>query len=283
MVKEKRYLKTLMMGLTICCALLISGIKVNAQTVNETEPNDTKETAQLIQANYETADQAVSGVRPGQYVVKGYASTTNEDWFKVYLTAGRQYVTCSDESFNFDVYDSNDTLIRSQLYTRIGFNVRAYAFQALTTGYYYVRVRGLTSSPSSYLLLVGGPNYKVQNCTIIMQSITMSGGIDDVENFNLSQQANLPDDAVVYTMLINNVRSTDVKSISIRNIATGNTLIFSIYPWYKDGIVSQNLLVKSGWQVIFRYKKDITFRPSLTLYYAYPLISEEAENVTITL
>lgn len=116
-----------------------------------------------------------------------------------------------------------------------------------------------------------------------MRSITMSGGTDREENFDLRQQANLPDGAIVYIMAVRDVRSTDVNNISIRNMETGRTLNFSIYPWYRDGIVSLNLPVKSRWQVTFKYKKDTTFRPSITMYYAYPLISEEAENVTITL
>lgn len=282
MVKEKRYLKTLIMGLAICCALLISGMKVSAETVSDAEPNDTKDTAQLIQANYETAAQAVSADRPSQYIVKGYTSTADEDWFKVYLTAGTQYVTCNDNAFDFKVYDSNDNLILSQSYSKTGFGVKAYKFTAPSSDYYYVKVQGITSTASSYILLVGGPTYTVQSCAVSMKSITMSGS-DTIVNFNLTQQANLPDAAVVYTMSMSNVGSTAVKGISIKNIVKGNIIDLPTYTWSKDGLVSLNLPVKSGWQVTFKYNKNTTITPKLNLYYAYPVTSEEAANITISL
>lgn len=68
--------------------------------VRETEPNNTMETAGTIMANHETAAQAVSGSRPSQHVVTGSTSNTDEDWFKVYLSAGTQYVTCNDDPLN---------------------------------------------------------------------------------------------------------------------------------------------------------------------------------------
>ena len=272
MVKEMRCFKTLMMGLAICCALLISGVKANAETVSDAEPNDTKDTAQLIQANYETAAQAVNANRPNQYIVKGYTSTTDEDWFKVYLTAGTQYVSCNDNPFDFTVYDSNDNLIISQSYTKTGFGVKAYKFTAPSSDYYYVKLQGITSSSSSYILLVGGPTYTVQSCNISMKSITMSGS-DTIVNFDLTQQSKLPDGAVVYTMSMSSVGTTAVKGISIKNIVKGNTIDLDTYTWNKSGLVSLNLPVKSGWQVTFKYNKNTTFTPKLNLYYAYPVTS----------
>lgn len=69
----------------MCFCLVAGGTTAYAQTVNESDFNDTMETAQLIQANIETAAQVVSGSgsRPNQYVVNGYTSTTDSDWYKV--------------------------------------------------------------------------------------------------------------------------------------------------------------------------------------------------------
>ena len=67
----------------ICFCLVAGGTTVYAQTVNESDSNDTMETAQLIRANSEAATPAVSGSRPNQYVVNGYISTTDSDWYKV--------------------------------------------------------------------------------------------------------------------------------------------------------------------------------------------------------
>ncbi len=282
MVKGKRYFKTLIMGLAICCALLISGMKVNAQTVNEVEPNDTMETAQLIQANYETAAQAVSANRPSQYVVKGYTSTADEDWFKVYLTAGTQYATCNDNSFNFQVYDSNNNLIISKSYTKTGFGVKAYPFQVSSAGYYYVKVQGVTSSSSSYILLVGGPTYMVQTCYVSMKSITMSGS-NVVVPFDLSLNPNLPTGAVIYTMSMSDVKSTAVAGITVKNRTTGSIVNLAAFSWKKDGLVSLNLPLKSAWDVTFKYNKNTTITPKFSLDYVYPVTSENAQEITISL
>jgi hypothetical protein len=71
------------------------------------------ETAQLIQANYETPTQVVSGNRINQYVVKGNTSKTDEDWYKVYLNAGVQYITCNDNPFEYEIYSSDLNLVSS--------------------------------------------------------------------------------------------------------------------------------------------------------------------------
>lgn len=101
----RKNLKGLFVLSVMCFCLLAGGTTIYAQKVSETESNDTKETAQLIQANKETAAGIVNGNYPDQYVVKGYTSTTDDDWYKVYLTSGTQYVTCNDNGFSFEVYD----------------------------------------------------------------------------------------------------------------------------------------------------------------------------------
>lgn len=83
-----KWFKSLFAVAIMCFYPVAGGTTAYAQTVNEADSNDTMETAQLIQANSETAAQAVSGSRPNQYVVNGYTSTTDSDWYKVYLTSG---------------------------------------------------------------------------------------------------------------------------------------------------------------------------------------------------
>ncbi|WP_352404680.1 hypothetical protein [Sporanaerobacter acetigenes] len=206
----------------------------------------------------------------------------DEDWFKVYLTAGTQYVTCNDNSFYFEVYDSNNTLIASRLYTKTGFGPKAYSFQVSSDGYYYVKVRGVTSSPSSYILLLGGPTYSVESCHISMKNITMSNS-NVVVSFDLRPQSKLPDDAIVYSMSMSNLSSTAVDGISVKNKTTGSTIDLPKYTWTKDGLVLLNLPVKSKWDITFKYRKNITISPELNLYYAYPITSENAEEISISL
>ena len=116
--------------------MLLGTTKASAQIVGESEPNNTKDMAQLIQATKETAIQAATGSRTDQYVVMGSTSMKDIDWYKVYLSKGTQYVNCNDNDFNFWVYDEMDNNILYQSYTKAPFGSRVYPFEAYYSGYY---------------------------------------------------------------------------------------------------------------------------------------------------
>lgn len=65
MIKKKlaKMLTTCLMSVFI---IGTASMTVHAESVRETEPNNTMETAETIMANHETAAQAVSGSRPSQ-------------------------------------------------------------------------------------------------------------------------------------------------------------------------------------------------------------------------
>lgn len=274
----KKYLKKVFTAAIMCFCLLTGGITAYAQSVSEADDNDTMETAQLIQANSETAAEAVSGSRPNQYVVNGYTSTTDDDWYKVYLTAGTQYVICNGNAFQFEVYDSTETLIKSENYVKSGFGSTSYAFNAPTTGYYYVKVTGVTSSSQSYILGVGGVTYSVAWCEVELDTVTMANKTDQVVNFNLSEDDGLPEDAIVYTISMSGVKTTSVDSIAVTNLNSSRTVNLATYTWNKSGLVSLNLALNSDWEIEFGYYKDTSFTPTVKLYYVYPVYSTYVED-----
>lgn len=282
MVMKFKYFKGFMMAIVFCSAIWICGITVHAERVRETEPNDTRETAQLIQANRETAEQAVNADRPNQYVINGYTSTSDEDWYKVYLSAGIQYVTCNDNPFNFEVYDSNYNLIASESYFSTGFGSKAYPFTAPLDGYYYVKVKGALAVQSSYILLVGGCVYSVASCDVSMDSITMSGDRDVKVPIDLRLETRLPDGAIVYMISINGVKTTSVDGISVKNKSTNSIVRLPKFTWYQMGLVSMNMPLKSQWEINFEYYKNTTFTPSFDVLYAYPVTSEYVEDMVIS-
>lgn len=264
------------------CIMMMPGIVVHAESSGEIEPNNSLETAQTIQANYETAAQAVSGSRPNQHVITGYTSSSDVDWFKVYLNAGTQYMTCNDHSFLFTIYDPNGNVVQDDTYVKTGFGPTAYDFDANETGYYYVRIQGITSSSVSYLFLIGGPTYSVANCQVNLPSVTMTSTGSPNSSFDLSTNSNLPNGAVVYSILMNGVRSNDVRSISVRNLTSSTTVNLPTYTWNKSGLVSLNMPLKAGWQITYGYNKNVTFNPSIKLYYAYPIVDSSVDDITIT-
>lgn len=259
---RRKNLKGLFVLSVMCFCLLAGGTTIYAQKVSETESNDTKETAQLIQANKETAAGIVNGNYPDQYVVKGYTSTTDDDWYKVYLTSGTQYVTCNEKT---------------------GFGVKAYPFSAESEGYYYVKVTGAVPSSESYLLLVGGPTYMVAKCEVKLQPVTMANNDAEVVKFDISNESRLPEDAIVCEISMNGLRNNSVDGITVTNEATNRTVDLRRYSWNQSKLESMNLSLKSNWFVEFAYYKDTSFTPSVDLRYAYPVVSECVEdNIAVT-
>lgn len=281
MIRKKlvKMLTTCLMSVFIIGA---ASITVHAESVRETESNDTMETAETIMANYETAAQAVNGSRPNQYVVTGSTSNTDADWFKVYLSAGTQYVTCNDDPFEFEVYAPNGSLVLEEIYTKTGFGTTAYPFTASTAGYYYVKITGITSSSSDYILLVGGPTYVVASCEVKLDAVTMANNRDSSSNFDLRFEDSLPENAVIDNVLMSGLKTTSVNSVSVRNLDSNNTVSLTKYSWNKSGLVSLNMPLKSRWSITYGYNKDISFTPSIKLYYAYPVVSTYVEDVVIT-
>lgn len=276
---RKKFMGVILM--CMLCMVLMPGIVVHAESSSETEPNDTIETAQTVQANFETAAQAVSGSRPNQHVITGYTSSTDVDWFKVYLNAGTQYMTCNDHSFIFTIYDPSGNIVQSDTYVKTGFGPTAFDFEANQTGYYYVSIQGITSSSVSYLFLIGGPTYSVANCQVNLASVTMTSTGNSISSFDLSSNGNLPDGAVVYSILMSGIRSNDVRSISVRNITSGTTVNLPTYTWNRSGLVSLNMPLKARWQITYGYNKNVTFNPVIKLYYAYPIVGSSVDDITI--
>lgn len=84
----KKAVKILMACLVSVVMIGVADITVHAETFRETKPNDTMETAEMIKANNETAKDTLEGTNSGAYVVEGYTSKSDPDWYKVYLREG---------------------------------------------------------------------------------------------------------------------------------------------------------------------------------------------------
>ncbi|MDE7444413.1 MAG: hypothetical protein K2N15_01685 [Lachnospiraceae bacterium] len=266
----------------MCCTMWVSGMTVHAQNVNETESNNTVETAQLIQANSETPAQALTGNRPNQYFVEGHISASDEDWFKVYLTSGTQYVICNGNGFDFEVYNSDLQLVYEDSYLKSGnLGSSAFPFWASSNGFYYVRITG--SSSQSYLLGVGGPTYSVEACKVNLRNVDMSGNRASTVAIDLRNRPEIPEGALVYAIRFSGIGATSVDSISVRNLTTANTINLQNFTWSKDGLLSLEMPLESNWQATFGYYKNTSFTPTATFQFVYPVTSHYIDAINITL
>ena len=253
----------------------MSGITARAESTNEVEPNDTMATAQSISANSETPAGTLNGSYSGQHVINGYTSNTDEDWFVVYLNSGVRYLTCNGNTFDYEVKDSNGTTVRAGTYTKIGFGPTAYSLNIPSDGYYYVNIVGIVSTPKSYLFTIGSPTYSVSSSNISCSegSISMTSGGGSQTGHFAGDLVSFPDDAIVYSVKMNGVRTTSVSSIQLSNGTSGNTVNLNTYTWDKSGLVGLNMPASATWTAVFGYNKVTSFTPSLRIDYVYPVYS----------
>lgn len=279
-MKKNTLRKRLLVVATVCC-MCIGSVTAYADKVYESsEENDSKETAVLIQANNETIEGAAEGTYEGQYVVDGKASLEDTDWYKVYLEAGEQYMTCNDYSFDFEILDENEECILRRSYVDDVYGPRAFVFNVAETGFYYVKIIGVTSSAKDYIFMIGSPTYTVGTCELSSESgavtMTKNGGTQTVE-FDGTILDELPDMAMVYYVDVRGVSSTAVKSILLTNGITQKEITLSKYTWDKNGLIWMKLPVKTTWEASFEYYRNITFTPTLKMYYAYPILDTIVE------
>lgn len=265
---------SVILSVFIFCFVWNSSATVHAQSVKEAEPNDTVETAQLIYANRESVEEAANGSRPNEYVVNGYTSLEDTDWFKIYLTAGEQYVTCNGNAFDFEVYDPNSNRIMNKSYFKSGYGMKAYPFIASSSDYYYIKVTGAELSSQSYILSVGEPSLLVKTCQVQLNSVTMANKKNVELTFDLSENPILPDNAVIYKISFSGVRTTSVNAITVNNIGSSNSVKLNRFTWDKGNLAALKMHLKSIWEIKFDYYKDTAFTPVAKLHFVYPVVSE---------
>lgn len=262
----------------ICTAAVMmmsfSSVKVHAQEISEVEPNDTSDQAQLIFANSETAAGCVNGSYTGQRVINGTISSSDTDWYRVSLSAGTNYVTSNGASYYFDIYLESDLAnpVASGLYTNVGLGITAYEFTLSSSGTYYVKLVGVSSSAAAYKFLIGSPTYSVADYTYSFGSISMNGS-NVTRTFNLTYDASIPADAIVYSLSISNLSSSYNNGVTVQNLSSGTSYALSSTNLTTNISVYSNVPLKASWKYTFKYKKTGTISPRTTFYYVYPVTS----------
>jgi len=281
MIKKK---VTKMIAACMMTAVLFSSVSVDVHaeeprtTMRETEPNDSRAMAELIQANKDTAVNYVNGSLAGRFEVTGETSENDPDWFKVYLTGGTQYMTCYLKPFRFLIEDEAGNELYQDTYSSVEANRlgrTGYEFYVPSAGYYYVKVLGCTSSSTKYDFTIGNPTYDMSSCEIscIEGSISMTSSTRiksahfDGENLIVSK------DAIAYEVSLKGLNSTSVKSARLKNNKNGRSVELLKYSWRKSDLESMNMLVESMWTVDLEYEKAASFTPTLKIYYVYPVYS----------
>lgn len=263
-------------------AVLLGSVHVDVHaetlttTFKETEPNDTKETAELIQANKETAKGYATATFEGRFEVNGNTSEKDPDWYKVYLNTGTQYMTCYVKPFSFLIQDESGNTVLEDTYTYADttrFGRTAYEFNVQKEGYYYVRIVGCDPTSGQYEFTVGSPTYAMDTCKIPCNegviNMTASGGTKKA-HFDGRELTALPKDAVAEYVRLE-VRSTSIKSAKLINEESRKSLSLDFYPFTKNALAAMNMPVESMWTAELKYNYNASFTPVLSVQYVYPI------------
>ncbi len=286
MIKKK---VTKMIAACMMTAVLFSSVSVDVHaeeprtTMKETEPNDSRDMAELIQANKDTAVNYVNGSLDGRFEVTGETSETDPDWFKVYLTGGTQYMTCYLKPFQFVIEDEAGNEVYQNTYTFVEADRRGrtgYEFHVPSAGYYYVKVSGCSSFSTQYEFTIGNPTYYASSCEIPCTegsiSMTSSTRIKSA-HFDGESMTTIPEDAIAYEVSLKGLKATSAKSARLKNNKSGRSVELVKYSWRKSDLESMNMKVESMWTVDLEYEKAASFTPTLKIYYVYPVYSATIE------
>lgn len=277
-----KLIKTKTIKIFACCAIAtfffsIASITAEAHYTYETEPNDTMETAETIAANNEQPRGVLDGSREGQNIVSGYVDSKDVDWYKVLLKGGTNYMTLFGESagsFSFRITNSEGETMVSDLYSEVGRKFSVYSFETPEYGYYYVEIVGTRTNSNWYDFMIGSPTYEMEIVRLSCDegSISMtSGGGTRTAHFDGRTIPGLPADAIVSSVRMTGVSSTDVSSIRLENLERGMSVNLTNLTWYGDNLISMNLPLDSMWTAQFGYRKVTTFTPVLRVNYVYPV------------
>lgn len=270
---RKKFFTMLVTCAIVICFVGFDSMTAHADSINEIEPNNTKEEAQLIKANNQKPSDLPSEIFSAQ-IINGTITSEDQDWYKVYLTAGTNYMSCNGNPYNFRIENEDGSYSLERRYTKSRSGVTPYRLTIPESGYYYVKITGMTSTSSSYLFTIGGPTYDLGKIEVSSQegSITMrSGSRTETANFRLANNNTIPRDAIVYLIRMDGLTTTSAKGVSVSN-NQGNTISLQQYVWQKNGLATLNMEARDNWRATFTYHKNTTFTPTLVIRYVYPVI-----------
>lgn len=247
-----------------------------AKVVRETEPNNSMADAEEIMPNRKTAQEFLDANNTNSYTIKGYCSTEDEDWFKVYLDSSKDtYLTFDSDLLYFQIYDASGNPVTEQTFvTDATINWEVYDLNNLNlqSGNYYIKLIGNSKNDSSYQFLIGNPLYRIKSEQIQGSTITLSSSQSTATNKVNINASLFPEKSQVYEILINGVLSTSTSKVDVAYSKSNKTFskTFSFtdfkvplnYNYYMDGVYT----------FTYSYYKNKTFTPLYTFYYIYPVL-----------
>ena len=278
---------------TLCTLSLLIAPTVTAfaasTSIYETESNDSIATAQEVSRNIVTAANTVYSRYDGQNVVKGsLSSSTDVDWYKVYLPEGKQTLSINSTALSssgiWNIYDSDGNLIDAIHHTQNSSKypgATPYTVTIPSSNLYYIEVTsGSSNSSGSYLFTIGNPNYSVDGVSYTASSpLKLTTTTSSTQGTYDLNSLNVPDNAIAYAVSIEGSTTNNAtnQSRNIKASSDSSWITTSAYTYNADIPVINNKYVKDKWTVnltgnVSKYSNPFTLYPKLHFSYVYAIV-----------
>ena len=276
--------------LILCFSLLFCNVSF-AYIIDEVEPNNTSEEAQIIERNQHNAFEMGQGKFTSQRVVAGSVyNDYDADWYIVNLPADDNTVLSINHSvitpLFFEVYDENLNLVQGvEHYDDPMFiGAQPYYVNIPMLGDYYVKVSANTyGNEIPYKFTIGSPNYSVGSYEYQAQNAcTLTQIIDSVQDtYDLTDIDAIPDGAIASGVTIRGQKTNSAfnEARSIKLESDWSWITTRTFTWNADIPVTKskftNKLIKSRW--VFKLDGDVyrpdefySLIPEIRFSYVYP-------------
>ncbi|MCI9658318.1 MAG: hypothetical protein HFI14_06865 [Lachnospiraceae bacterium] len=235
---------------------------------SEVEPNNTQETAQTTQPTYEKPERFAVQDFSGRCGMFGKATSSDDDWFKVDLPSGVQYLSVvhfyGDNATYVELLDSENKVIVPKKYgTR--YNITEFDSQG---GTYYIHITGASEKENQYCLYVGTPILSSGEVRVRFDPVNTSGTIR--KSFSLADEENLPKDAYVAKITLRDMVSLDYSGALVSNLSSSNSVTFDRTSNWKD-VGTLGMKLKNKWVIEYYPRSTVKTVPIAAFFYYYPV------------
>lgn len=234
---------------------------------SEAEPNNTLETAQMTYQTNEIAENFAGDDWSGRHSIYGKADSIDDDWYKVELTAGLQYLSVvhsyGDNATFVELLDSEKNVVLSET-SGTGYHVQDFYSNG---GTYYIHIKGALEHESQYTLFVGTPMLSSSEAYVTFDPVNTSGTVK--RSFSLKDETVLPEGAIVSKITLRN--ATQFSSVIVKNTSSSQSVSFS-GTTSSGNIGSLNMELKSAWETTFYPKTTVKVLPTISYVYFYPVL-----------
>ncbi len=246
---------------------------------DEIEPNNTRETAQITQPTNEIKERFAEEDWSGRYSIYGTATSSDDDWYKVELPKGEQYLTVvhsyGDNATYVEMFDSKNNQIIPRTYgTR--YNVIKFDSEGDT---YYIHIVGASENDNKYTLLVGTPMLTAGQSYVTFDPVNTSGTI--IRPFSLTNEALLPDEALVTRITLCDL-PISFNGGCVTSSSSSSSITYSKTS-LSGNISSLGMELKSDWNIEFYPKTTVTTVPIIDFFYFYPVYDNTVYTPFLTL